>query len=86
MPYTVKVPDAVRAELRSFIRAESSRRKQIQDLLEGLRTDPHHSQTVRTDLPDCFFVELDDFRLYYVCDDEKGEVRLFKFHQYWHHW
>lgn len=86
MPYSVRIPREVKSELVDYVRSDMARRREVEELLEALRVDPHSGEALPTGLEGCLCVELHEYRLYYFVDDEKKEVRTFRFHQYWHNW
>jgi mRNA-degrading endonuclease RelE of RelBE toxin-antitoxin system len=86
MPYELNIPSDVKLQFKEYVRGQDALRKQLRTILRDLRSNPHHSNVARSDLLDVFFVELGDYRLYFVIDDDKEEIRLFHFRRYWYHW
>jgi len=71
------IPASVRKELEKCLESDAPHFRTLENKIERVRNDPFSGGRVREDLPECYFIELGDFRMYYYVDDVTKEVRFF---------
>ncbi len=88
--YKIIVPRHVRKQIRECRETDEGHLKphleRLPEQLDRLSTEPKSGFPVRRDFTDAWFIEVGDYRLYYVVDELSGEIRFFWFDRYYLGW
>ncbi len=88
--YKVVIPQYVQEQLDEYLKIDGPHLRphlsDLQNQLNGLRADPWSGSEVRKDFSNCWYIEVGDYRMYYLIDDNSQEVRFFHMERYYLGW
>ncbi len=84
--YKIVIPSHVNEELDAFLKIDGPHLTPnlpgLQIQLDRLSADPRSGYQVRRDLSDCWYIEVGDYRMFYIIDEDTEEVRFFHMQRY----